>query len=71
MAIANKTVNKINRYWARYLFTGKMSPPKKLSSNQEIIDSITNTPSGISYIESSDVPTTVKVVLTLPTEQQQ
>jgi len=66
--IANKSVNKINRYWARYLFTGKMSPPKKLLSNQEIIDEIMNNPSGVSYIDSKDVTSSVKVVLTLQEE---
>jgi len=66
--IANKTLNKINRYWARYLFTGKMSPPRKLINNQAIVTEISNNSTGIAYIDSKDLTPAVKVVLTLSVE---
>lgn len=66
--IANKTLNKINRYWARYLFTGKMSPPKKLLNNQAIVQEISNNSTGIAYIDSKDLTPEVKIVLTLGVE---
>lgn len=66
--IANKTLNKINRYWARYLFTGKMSPPKKLLNNQAIVQEISKNSTGIAYIDSKDLTPEVKIVLTLGVE---
>ena len=67
-SIANKSITKINRYWARYLFTGKISPPKRLSSYQEIINLVSSNRSGISYIDSKDILPSIKVVLTLPNQ---
>lgn len=66
--VANKTLNKINRYWARYLFTGKMSPPKKLPNNQAIVQEISSNSTGIAYIDSKDLTPEVKIVLTLGVE---
>lgn len=67
-SVANKSITKINRYWARYLFTGKISPPKRFSSYKEIVDLVSNNPSGISYIDNKYISPSVKVVLTLPNQ---
>ncbi|MBL4866323.1 MAG: hypothetical protein JKY67_08105 [Pseudomonadales bacterium] len=64
--VVNKSITKVNRYWARYLFTGKMTPPKKLANSKQVINELIKNPSGVSYIDSSELSPLVKVVLVIP-----
>lgn len=49
-AIANKSLRQMNSYWARYLFSGKASPPEKIDC-QKVIEMISTEPGHIGYIK--------------------
>lgn len=59
-----KSAAQIKAYWSKRLFSGKGKPLKELSTDQDIIDFVTNTPNAIGYIDSSKVTGSVKVIKT-------
>ncbi len=54
-----------NRHWKRKLSTGGGNSPIELSSHDEVLRSIANTPGSIGYIDARLVNDTVKVLLTI------
>lgn len=63
--LSNKNPSQLNAYWARIVFTGKGQPPKALMDDDEVKDFVANNSDAIGYIESNNVDTSVKVVLTV------
>ncbi|WP_246464524.1 hypothetical protein [Undibacterium seohonense] len=57
-----KNPSQLKAQWARQIFTGGAKPPKELSSDDEILKFVANTPGAIAYIDSSKVNKSVKVV---------
>ena len=53
------------RHWKRKVSTGGSSSPIELSSHDEVLREIANTPGSIGYIDASRVDNTVKVLLTI------
>ena len=62
--VLNKTGSQIKAYWSKLVFTGKGTPPKEVSSDQEVIELVSQNPSVIGYINKSAVTDAVKVVAT-------
>lgn len=60
--LVNKSLNEINAYWSRLLFSAKAIPPYKLSSNEEVIQFINTNTNAIGYIDKHYVTDKVKVV---------
>lgn len=54
-----------NRHWKHKLSTGGGNSPIELSSHDEVLHSIANTPGSIGYIDVRLVNDTVKVLLTI------
>ena len=54
-----------DRHWKKQLSTGAGHSPVELSSHDEVLQTIANTPGSIGYIDSSLVNDTVKVLLTI------
>ena len=52
------------RYWSRKISSGKKSPIE-LGSHQEVLEWVSDTPLGISYIDKDKVDDTVKVLFTV------
>ena len=50
-------------YWTVRRYVGKGVPPREFSSSSEVIFYVLNTPGGIGYVDESDVPPGVNVVL--------
>lgn len=61
--LTGKSEAQIDAYWATLLFAGKMSPPKQISREQDVIDIIKNNPAGIAYVRKQNLPPGLKVVL--------
>ncbi|MGR6874045.1 hypothetical protein ACU6U9_17440 [Pseudomonas sp. HK3] len=60
--IIGRSRTQINAYWARLVFTGKGTMPKIISSDGEIVSTVSVNQGAISYIDSSAVTDKVKVV---------
>lgn len=62
LKLVGKTIPQINAYWARLLFTGRATPPTSIQTREEIINTVLNNKSAIGYINSDEVPNSVKIV---------
>jgi ABC-type phosphate transport system substrate-binding protein len=54
------------RHWKRKQAVGNHYAPKEVSSYEELLESVSNTPGAIGYIDASKVDDSVKVLLTVP-----
>ncbi|WP_462154249.1 substrate-binding domain-containing protein [Pseudoalteromonas piscicida] len=61
-SVVGKSNSQFKAHWSKILFTGKGTPPKEMSSAQEIIDSVSSNPDAIAYVDASEVTDSVKVV---------
>ncbi len=59
----NKSESQLKAYWSQLVFTGKGTPPKELDNDDAVKAHVANNPSGIGYIDASNVDGSVKVVL--------
>ena len=60
-----RSSSQVKAYWSKLVFTGKGTPPKELSSEQEVLDAVAKNPAAIGYVSSAAVTGSVKVALTL------
>jgi ABC-type phosphate transport system substrate-binding protein len=61
-AVIGRSSSQVNAYWSKLVFTGKGSMPNELSSDAEIIATISSNQGAIGYINSSSVTDAVKVI---------
>ncbi|SFD59485.1 substrate-binding domain-containing protein [Pseudoalteromonas denitrificans] len=61
-AVIGRSSSQVNAYWSKLVFTGKGSMPKELSSDAEMISTISSNQGAIGYINSSSVTDAVKVI---------
>lgn len=64
-ALVGKSVDEINAYWARQVFSGRIRPPFQLASQDEVLKWVTSHPGGIGFVDLSKVDARVKVVFEL------
>ena len=64
-SVTNKNQAQMKSYWSKMIFSGKASPPKVMANDAAVKAWVASNPSGIGYIESSQVDETVKVVFTV------
>jgi len=60
--VVGKSGSQLNAYWSKLIFTGKGTPPEKLSNDQAVIDFVSSNKDGIGYIDSAKVTDSVKVI---------
>lgn len=60
--VVGKSGSQLNAYWSKLVFTGKGTPPEKLSNDQAVIDFVSSNTDAIGYIDSAKVTDSVKVV---------
>ncbi len=63
--IFNRTPSELSEYWNRLRFQGKI-PPLVQTSDQAVLGFVRNVPGAIGYVEVSQPPPGVKVLLKLP-----
>lgn len=56
---------QVSAYWSKLIFTGKGTPPKEFSSEQEVLAYVASNKDAIGYIDTSLVNDSVKVIKTL------
>ncbi|MFC0119559.1 phosphate ABC transporter substrate-binding protein [Pseudoalteromonas xiamenensis] len=61
--VLNKTAAQLKAYWSKLVFTGKGTPPKEVSNDQEVIKLISSNPDTIGYVSTDAVDASVKVVM--------
>jgi len=61
--VLNKTPQQLKSYWARRVFTGKGVPPTVAINADEVRKLVAKNPSTIGYMDSLNVDSSVKVVL--------
>ena len=61
--VLKKSNSQFKSYWSKLAFTGKGTPATELDTAEDIIAAIKKDPKAIGFINSSDVNSDVKVVL--------
>jgi hypothetical protein len=61
--LVNKDLAELNAYWARLIFSGKISPPRQAASASEVLEWVARTRGGIAYIERNMADQRVKIVM--------
>lgn len=64
--LVKKEPAEINAYWARLVFAGRTAPPIQAASPGDALRILRTNPSGIAYMERSQVTNREKVVFELP-----
>lgn len=64
--ISGKNLAQLNSYWTTLIFTGKGKPPKQYKKVQNLVGALKQNPEAITYISSSQVDPTMKVVFRFP-----
>ncbi len=64
-ALVGKDLADVNAYWSRQLFSGRMQPPQRLSSPEEVLKWVGAHPGGIGFVELAKADARVRVVYEL------
>lgn len=60
--VLGKSEQQLRDFWARQVFTGKARPPRTVASVEEMVRTIASTPGAVGYLDSKDVPASMKVI---------
>jgi ABC-type phosphate transport system substrate-binding protein len=60
--VLGKSASQVKAYWSKLVFSGKGSPPKEASTQDEVIQLVKDNQSVIGYVDASKVDPGVKVV---------
>lgn len=60
--VLGKTPSQVHSFWAKQMFTGRGTPPKKLGSDAAVVNFVKGHPGGIGYISGDSAPAGVKAV---------
>ena len=61
-SLVNRNLAQVNAYWARLQFSGRVRQPEEINNLDALDQRFANTPSAISFVRSSDITDTMKVV---------
>lgn len=64
--LVNRTLSEVNSYWARLVFSGRASPPRRVDNPTAVLEVVANNRGAIGYLDTADVdPQRVRVVYEL------
>src|SRR5574343_144122 len=58
-------MSEVNAYWSRQVFSGRMQPPPKAASAEDVLKWVVSHPGGIGFVELSKADARVRVVYEL------
>ncbi|MGI2258878.1 hypothetical protein [Shewanella sp. GXUN23E] len=61
-SLVNRSLAQVNAYWARLQFSGRVRQPEEIASVEALSQRIGSSPSAISFVRSSELTDTMKVV---------
>ncbi len=61
--VLNKSPNQVRAYWAQQIFTGRGTPPRELSTPDDVRRFVATNPSAVGYLDPGMVDASVKVAL--------
>ena len=63
--LVGKDLSDINAYWSRQVFSGRMQPPAKVNSTEDVLKWVVSHPGGIGFVDLSKADARVRVVYEL------
>lgn len=63
--LVGKDLSEVNSYWSRQVFSGRMQPPPKVGSPEEVLKWVASHPGGIGFVDLSKADARVRVVYEL------
>jgi hypothetical protein len=63
--LVGKDLSEVNAYWSRQVFSGRMRPPAKASSSEEVLKWVMSHPGGIGFVDLAKADARVRVVFEL------
>lgn len=63
--LVGKDISEVSAYWSRQVFSGRMQPPPKASTTEEVLKWVVSHPGGIGFVELSKADARVRVVYEL------
>jgi hypothetical protein len=63
--LVGKELSEINAYWSRQVFSGRMQPPAKVGSAEEVLKWVVSHPGGIGFVDLAKADARVRVVYEL------
>lgn len=63
--LVGKDLSEINAYWSRQVFSGRMQPPAKVGSAEEVLKWVVAHPGGIGFVDLAKADARVRVVYEL------
>lgn len=71
-ALTKRSIEQVNAYWARIMFSGQASPPMKLPDTHAIIKIVSENKGAIGYIDAKEIDEqAIKVLLILKKTDKQ
>lgn len=61
-----KDLSEVNAYWSRQVFSGRLQPPIRVSTPEDVLKWVVSHPGGIGFVELSKADARVRVVYELP-----
>lgn len=63
--LINKTASELRAYWARLVFTGRVSPPRVVDNSERLTEQLLANPRAIGYLERGRVDRRLRIVYTV------
>ena len=61
----SRSLNQLNSYWSRLIFTGRNPPPAEVESDEDVLQLVKHQATLVGYIRSENLTPDVKVLLRL------
>jgi len=65
LQLTGKSMNEINAYWARLIFSGKASPPAQVRNQEEAVQMVIDNRSAVAYVARNKVSSSATIVYEL------
>ena len=61
-ALINKTAAEIDAYWARLLFTGRVTPPRSMDTQEHLVEELLRNTRAIGYLDRTKIDRRLRIV---------